>query len=287
MRAKGSGKESRLLHKAVHVYAPRTRKEAIAVVKQLNAQGIAGILSYLPARKDDAPSIRGELNEYQLLVDAIHREQLDCEVSLKLHQFGVYGNRALTEKTLASIVRYAHKRNILVWFDMELSETVDATLSIFKKLRKKHKNVGICLQAYLRRTKKDMQALLKQRSVVMRLVKGFYKEYDFKTWAEVTANYSRLMEYLLLHSNRPGIATHDRKLIAKAKQLIKKRRIKTAEFQFFKGVCDDLALRLRKKGFNVRIYVPYGRLLPYVKTGFKTFDTYRQLQRIVGIKNIR
>ena len=271
-----------------HTFALGSREEALAAVKEFNAKGIPCILSFLPVRHDDAPSVKRDVDEYERLLDAIHREKLDCEVSLKLHQFGVYGSKSLAEKSVATIVQKAHDRNTFVWIDMELSETVDTTLAIFRKLCKRYKNktVGICLQAYLKRTAEDMRTLLK-KPTVMRLVKGFYKEHDFKTWAAVTDNYARLMEYILLHSSRPAIATHDRTLISNAKKFIKAHRIRNAEFQFFKGVCDKLALQLRQEGFRVRMYIPYGNAIRFFVRGWKTFDNFRQLQRLFGVKSVK
>lgn len=279
--------ENRFFHKIFHKYGVGRLDEAVSIIKQLNAKRIPGILAYFPLRKDNAKAVRSDIEEYHRLLDRIQKEKLDCEVALKLHQFGVYGSVSLAEKSVTDIVRYAHKKGLFVWIDMELCETADATINIFKRLHKKYRNVGICLQVYLKRTENDIRALLKNKNVTMRLVKGFYKEHDFKSWADVTKNYSRLMEFLLLHSPRPGIATHDQRLIAKAKRLIKKHRIKNAEFQFYKGVCDDLALKLKKKGFNVRVYVPYGHMFLHTIKGWKTFDMIRQFQRLFGVKNIR
>lgn len=280
-------KENSFFHKIFHQHGVRSLDEAVSIIKQYNSKGVPGILSHFPLRKDDAKSVRGEIKEYHELLDRIRKEKLDCEISIKLNQLGVYEDNALAERSVTDIVSYARKKGIFVWIDMELSGTTDATINIFKKLHKKYRNVGICLQAYLKRTEKDMKALLKDKSIIMRFVKGFYKEHDFKSWADVTENYSRLMKFFLLHSSRPGIATHDRKLIAKAKRLIKKHRIKKAELQFYRDVFDDFALKLKKEGFKVRMYVPYGHMFLFLVKGWKTFDMSRQFQRWFRVKNIR
>ena len=286
MPKKRDSNENVLLHKFVHKLVPGRLEEAIAIVKQLNARGIPAILSFLPVRHDDAQSVRKDVNEYYRILDAIHKLGLNCEVSLKLHQFGVYGSEALAERSVTKVLSKARKLNIFVWFDMELPDTIDATLATFRKIDQRYKNVGICLQAYLKRTEQDMHELLK-KPVVIRLVKGFYKEHDFKNWSEVTKNYARLMEYLLMRSPRPCLATHDRKIISKAKRIIRRHCIANAEFQFFKGVCDDLAARLIKEGLHARIYVNYGDAVKFLVKGLKTFDNIRQLERIIGIKHIR
>jgi proline dehydrogenase len=181
------------------------------------------------------------------------------------------------------VVKEAKRLENFVWIDMELPETVDTTLRLFEKLHKKYGNVGICMQAYLRRTEHDIKYLVKLK-VPIRLVKGFYKNHDYKTWQEVTANYKRLIKLVLLGSPRPCIATHDFHMIAEAKRLIKKHRIKRAELQFFNHVRDKLAVRLSKEGFKVRVYVPYGHLLSFLWHGRPTFDFWHGLERVFHFK---
>ncbi len=122
--------------------------------------------------------------------------------------------------------------------------------------------------------------MLKVRAPV-RLVKGFYKDGDISNWAEVTENYRFLMKKVLAKSSRPCIATHDIKIIEEARKLITVGKIKNAEFQFFKGVRDELAVKLKRKGYKTRIYIPYGYVLQYFIHGFSTFDKSRHFQRMV------
>ena len=253
---------------------------AIDHVKEYNSKGVHCSLSFLPVRANNEKIVDKNVKEYLKILDRIHKKKLDCDVTLKLHQFGAYVSKDLAEKAVTRIVKHANKRKIVVWIDMESNVTTDMTIEIFNNIYKKYKNAGICLQAYRKRTEEDMRDLLKKK-VRMRLVKGFYHGCDFKTWDEVTRNYSKLMEYLLLHSKHPAIATHDLKLIAKAKRLIKKHKIKNAEFQFFKGVRDDLAEKLAKQGFNVRIYIPYGDIYQFIIKGILTFDISRHAQRLL------
>lgn len=261
-------------------------ENAIDAIKQHNTGGIKGILSYLAIKKDDAKSVSEEIAEYRRLLDTIKREKIDCEVSLKLHQFGIYGSKRLALKSVAEVVKHAQKLKNFVWIDAEMCITIDDTIDIFKTLHKKYKNIGICLQAYHKRTEQNMHDLLRM-PIAMRLVKGFYKEDEITNWGKVTQNYSKLMEYLLLHSPRPCIATHDPVLIAKAKKFIKKHRIKNAEFEFFNGVCNDRALKLKKEGFNVRIYVPYGHVVLFFIKGMATFDLLRFAERVLGFNKIK
>lgn len=260
-------------------------EQAIATAKAFNNQGVSCSLSYLPVRKNTGEQTRQDLMEYFTLIDGIRSEKVDADVTLKLHQFGVYASKSLAEHNVAAIVERAHRKKVFVWIDMEGSHTTEDTIAIFQSTRRKWNNVGICLQAYLKRTEQDMHRLLRKR-VPMRFVKGFYRERDFKKWSEVTKNYERLLPYLLQHSSRPAIATHDRNIIGKAKRLIKRHNIKKAEFQFFKGVCDDVAFALSKEGYNVRMYVPYGHAYSFLLHGLITFDLYHQAQRLLHVKTV-
>ena len=260
--------------------------KTLDIVKDFNKDNVACSISYLPVRKDDAADIHKEILEYYKLIDKVHSQKLNADVTLKLHQFGIYANPHLTQEAVTKIARYAHKNNVFVWVDMEMPETVHDTIAVFKAVHKKYKNTGIALQAYLRRTEGDMKDLLKNR-VPIRLVKGFYVAKDFDTWKEVTNNYEHLMEYLLMHSDKPCIATHDLKLRTKAKEIIKKHKIKNAEIQMFNGARNELAKEEALEGYSVRIYIPYGHVFKFVVDGWRTFDMLRHIQRILGFKTIR
>ena len=263
----------------------RNTAEVIATAQELLAKGLCVSCSYLPVRKDTPEQVNEDLKEYKHLLDSMQKACMCCDVTLKPHQFGMYGSKQLALRNITAVVKHAKKRGSFVWIDMESHDITDATLEIFQKIYKKYKNCGICLQAYLKRSEDDMHELLKKR-VPMRLVKGFYREHEFKNWKEVTQNYEKLMKYLLVHSKRPAIATHDKTLIDKAKPIIKKHKLKKAEFQFFKGACDDFAAQLAKEGFTVRLYIPYGHIYSFLWHGWSTFDVSRHMQRIFRAKTV-
>jgi proline dehydrogenase len=143
--------------------------------------------------------------------------------------------------------------------------------------------VGICLQAYLKRTERDLKLLGAHKSPI-RMVKGFYNDRDFNTWEEVTQNYFRLLPILLTQSSYPAIATHDEKIINEAKKIIREKNITNAEFQFFLGVRDDLVQQLVKEGFRVRVYIPYGNFWRFLLKGLRTFDILHGLERLFGLR---
>jgi len=259
--------------------------KTIEIVQNFNKNNVQCSISYLPIKKNDVSGVYHEVLEYYKLIDKIKQNKLDADVTLKVHQFGVYANQELCTKAITDIVKYAHNNNTFVWIDMEMKDTVDYTINLFQNIHKKYKNTGIALQAYLKRTEEDMKELLKNK-VPIRLVKGFYSTGDFNKWSDVTKNYEHLMKYLLLHSKRPCIATHDLALIAKAKEIIKKHKLKHAELQMFKGVRDELAVQNALEGFNARVYVPYGHVYKFLFFGLPTFDLIHAIKRILGFKTI-
>jgi len=261
------------------------REEVISLVKDLNKKKIDCSAAFLPTKNVKEKDVEKTVKEYYSLMEDISKGKVRCDVTIKLHQLGIHKDKETAKKSVEDIVSYGRKKKVFVWVDMVSENTRDDTIEIFKGVRKKYKNVGICLQAYRKRSGKDMKDLLRER-VPMRLVKGFFRESDYDNWEQVTKNYSKLMKYLLLNSPNPAVATHDLELIEKAKKIIREEKIKNAEFQFFKGVRDDLAEELVKEGFNVRIYVPYGNFWRYLIDGFFTFDLYHQTQRILGFRKV-
>jgi proline dehydrogenase len=256
---------------------------ALAEVTRLNADGIAGSLSYLPVLKNSPSAVARECEVYERMLDGVARRHLNCDVTLKLHQLGVYGAEGLAERSVRRIAEYAGKKGSFVWIDMERPDTVDATVELFRSLWTSHiQNIGICLQSYLTRTERDL-ILLTSHGAPVRMVKGFYAGYDMKPWREVTANYARLLPWLLERSGFPAVATHDRELIAQAEHYIRSHGLeRKAEFQFFSGVRDDDARRLAADGFRVRVYVPWGGMGRFLRSGLSTFDTVHQLERMFG-----
>ena len=222
-----------------NTYSPgNSLPKAVSIIKNYNKKGISCSLSFLPIRKDSPDLVTQDVTEYHKMLKAI--SDLNSDVTLKLHAFGIYSNYNTAKTCVTEIVKEAKKLNKFVWIDMEKEITVGDTIRLYTELRKKYNNIGICLQAYLKRTEEDMKHLLKRKAVI-RLVKGFYNNTQFRSWSEVTDNYSKLMKYLLLHGTRPIVATHDLNLISEAKEIIKQNKIKNAEFQFFKGVRENLA----------------------------------------------
>lgn len=267
-------------------YLPGSRPEdTIKICRYFNGHGVKCSISFLPVEKHTLEKIHKDTEVYYRLLEVIEKNKLDADITIKLNQFGIYGSRQLAKYTASQITSYAKNLNNFVWIDMETKETVDNTIHIFKEIHAQYPSTGLCFQAYLKRTENDIKDILKDK-VPLRLVKGFYNDCEFETWGEVTQNYSKMMEYVLLNSDRPAIATHDFGLIEKAKQIITEYKLKTAELQFFNGVRNKLAIKLAREGFNVRVYIPFGHLIPYFIDVFPTLDKYRYTQRAFGFNKI-
>ncbi len=264
-----------------------TLDKVIKEARVIQSKNIDISISFLPVETKTKEDVLKNTKTYIEILERIKAEGIKGEATLKLHQFGVYKYKDLMQEQVDKVVAHADKLGLFIWVDMERMETVDATIELFNDLIKRYTNVGICLQTCLRRTEKDMHTLLVNR-VPTRLVKGgFYYPYDITDWSEVTDNFSKLMEYMLEHSDRPCIATHDTALIEKGKQIIKEKNIQNAEFHFFYGVKNEIAEELVSEGFKASIYIPYGNLFSYIWHGFRTFDNLRNIQRVLRFKKIK
>lgn len=255
-------------------------KHAVRAAKRLNQDGIGASISFFPRIRNTPKEVQEEVEEYSKILLLISEKNLNIDLTVKLPQFGILKDPKLTVKALTTLAERAKELKSFIWIDMERASLIGPTLKIFEELYKKYGNLGICLQAYQRRTKDDLVRVLKYRAPV-RLVKGFYNDGDITDWAELTKNYLLLMKELLAKSSRPCIATHDLKIIAAAKREIKAGKLKNAEIQFFYCVRNQLARKLVREGFKVRIYIPYGHVLQYFRDGFGTFDHFRQFQRVL------
>jgi proline dehydrogenase len=258
---------------------------AIKRVRYYNKKGISVSISYLPIRYRDQTHVTQVVKEYDKIFRAIKRERLNADVTIKLHQLGIYKNFDLAKKNTERLVKLAKKRGVFVWIDQEKAETVEDAIRIFWYLKRKYGNVGVCQQAYLKPTLARVKTLI-DKGATVRPVKGFYNDCQFDSWEQVTQNYGKMMKYILLHGKHPIVATHDLGLLARARRLIKKKHIKNVEFQFFWGARDKLAEQLVEEGYPVRIYLPFGNIWKFLYYGFWTFDLKRAIQRVLGFPRV-
>lgn len=254
------------------------RERALKRAKQYNKDGILCSLSFLPVRKHYKLDIEEDINEYLKLFDAINQRSLNSDITIKLMQFGVTEGYDFVKENLKNIFPIATIKSIRIWLDQGLEEFTDDVLNLTNE--HEPNTVGVCIQAYRSRSESDID---KVKGYPIRLVKGFYNDYDIHPWAKVTDNYSKLMDIVATKSNYPCFATHDLALIEKAKLLLKN---KNGEIQFFAGVRDSLAKQLVTEGYKVRIYVPYGNVTKFIVKGMSEFDLPRELQRLAHFPRI-
>ncbi len=243
--------------------AGETLDDALAVVADLNRHGLVASLDLLgesTATEDDA---RRAAEAYGPILDAAHRRGARTGISVKLSQLGLDLSLDLAEDLLRMVAGAARERGNFVRLDMEDSARLPATLAVFDRVWDAgFRNTGIALQAYLRRTPEDVERYL-QRGVSIRLCKGAYgepPEIAFPRKADVDRQFARLVERLLDHGTNPALATHDERLIARAKTFAHEHAIAADrfEFQFLHGIRRDLQDALAREGYRVRVYVPFG-----------------------------
>jgi proline dehydrogenase len=244
--------------------AGETVESAVAALRDLNGARLSASLDLLGESVLHAEEAVHARDTYLETLDRIRAAGADANVSVKLTQMGLDIDPALCIANLRAIIAKAKAHGSFVRIDMEQSAYTEKTLQLFTDTFYPEfgGTVGVVLQSYLRRTAQDVEAMIKLRARV-RLCKGAYQEPEnvaFPAKRDVDANYVACMERLLEHGHYPGIATHDEKIIARAKAFTKGKGIapERYEFQMLYGVRRDLQQALRREGYNVRVYVPFG-----------------------------
>jgi proline dehydrogenase len=239
--------------------------DGVVVAQALNTQGLKVTLDHLGESVTNAPEANAAAQAYLPALEAIAAEGLEANISLKLTQLGLDISRELCVANLRQVLDRARALgDIFVRLDMESSAYTDRTLDLHEELwGAGYRDVGVVLQACLYRTAADLERELRLGTRV-RLCKGAYREPPEIAWpskAAVDASFARLMERLVLEGNYPAIATHDERLLRRAQDFARRNRIapERFEFQMLFGVRRDLQFQLVRQGYNVRVYVPYGR----------------------------
>jgi proline dehydrogenase len=200
---------------------------------------------------------------YFEMLDKIEESGVNSNVSVKLTAMGLLFDEALTRESLLAIARRAEKNpDPFVRIDMEGSAVTDATLRVFRDVFAQTPNVGSVLQAYLKRTPADVDEAIALHARV-RLCKGAYNEptaIAYQKMPEIRARYLELARRLLLRGTYPGIATHDRRLIAAVKAFAAAEKIgpDRFEFQMLYGCRPSVQQQIVAEGYRLRIYVPFG-----------------------------
>jgi proline dehydrogenase len=248
---------------AARFVAGDTLEEALATGQRLQAERIALTLDRLGESVTSLEEAAAARDEYLRVIEAMHESGAEANVSLKLTQFGLDFSRDACCANVEQLVRRAAELGGFVRVDMESSEYVDRTLELVTDLHARHGAVGTVIQAYLYRSRADIEHCC-ERGIRVRLCKGAYLEsaaVAFPHKADVDRNYVALMKILLERGNYPAIATHDEKMIAETKAFAAARNVARDkfEFQMLYGIRRDLQRKLVAEGYRLRLYVPFGK----------------------------
>jgi len=244
--------------------AGTTLAEACDVVRELNAQGKEATLDVLGEEVTLREEAIGLRDAYRRALDTIEEDGLRSNVSVKLTALGLKLDRGLCLANLTAVVEEAARFGNFVRIDMEDSSTTSETLALYREIREGgHDNLGVVLQAALKRTLTDIGALADLRPNV-RVCKGIYvepPEIAFREDETIRLNFLDALEALFDVGSYVGIATHDDWLVGEALALVERRGLgrEDYEFQMLLGVRPELGDELVREGHRLRIYVPFGR----------------------------
>jgi proline dehydrogenase len=238
--------------------------DACRVVRSLNERGRLATIDVLGEEVTRREQARELVTAYMDVFETIRQQELGSNVSVKLTGLGLKLERDFCRDNLARIVRCAAERDNSVRIDMEDSSTTSDTLAVYGELREQGlDNVGVVLQAYLKRTLADIAALAPLRPNV-RVCKGIYvepPEIAYQEYATVRLSFVEAVAALLDAGAYVAIATHDEWVIAEALALVEERGLAPSEYEFqmLLGVREELGDELVREGHRLRIYVPFGR----------------------------
>ncbi len=239
-----------------------TLDDARRVVSELNAAGMRATVDVLGEEIAEPHEAEAIAQSYHAALAAIEADGLDANVSIKLTGFGLKLDPELCRTLVGELVRDADGRGIFVRIDMEDSSTTDDALELYRALRAAgHEGVGVVLQAALRRTLADIEALAPLEPSV-RLCKGIYLEppsIAFQEFEAIRASFVACLDALLATGARTAIATHDEWLLERALERVAGLDRDSFELQMLLGVRGDRARELVAAGYPLRVYVPYGR----------------------------
>jgi proline dehydrogenase len=246
-----------------------TLDDAMRVSKDLNSKHIKVTLDVLGEFIKTLDEAESNKNEYLNLIDISYKNHIDGNFSIKPTSFGLLLDKEKCYQFTKEIVAKAETYNGFIRIDMEDSPCTDDEIALFRRLKAEYpSNVGLVIQAYLRRTLKDLEHMLDLNNpeipLSYRLCKGIYVEPEaiaFKKYEEINQHYLEDLEFIFRNKIHVGIATHDKPLIEGAYNLIKKYNVPKHmyEFQMLYGVTPRLRESIVNEGHTMRVYVPFGK----------------------------
>jgi proline dehydrogenase len=242
--------------------------DAVRYCSSLNVRGSTCLINFLGEHYKESSLAEAAVREYKRLVDSIKESGVRAAITLKPSQFGFNAqdaddSQAFCERNMLEVLGYASGRGLETWLDMEDSTTTDFTIAFYRKYLPKHR-LGICLQANLKRTRKDLMDLSKMKGARVRLVKGIYQENGDIAFTDPKEIHQRFLELIKVSFEKThegfgvAVASHHVEAIELALGLQRKSSKRFFEIEVLKGVLPGYYGELRMKGTYVTEYVPYG-----------------------------
>jgi proline dehydrogenase len=253
--------------------------DALERTRLFNSKHISTIINFLGEEITDRKKVSETIATYTSLVKAIESNGLDAAISVKPTQMGLCISYRLMLENYLKITRLAKEAGVFVWLDMEAPQYVDDTIKAYKRAVK-YGNAGICIQAYMRRSAKDIEGLLKVNARI-RLVKGAYSidnDAGFGSHRGVSHNYMELMDVLFRKSNNFTLATHDSLIIETAVKMSKRYK-RGVSYAMLNGIRNSYAKYLAGHGQKVAVYVPFGR--EWIGYGYRRLREQGHLSLII------
>lgn len=245
---------------AKHWIAGETYEEAMKRAELANASNLLAIINLLGEDVTAREEVTAATAEYVEVLKTLAARKIRGCVSVKPTQLGLAIDRKLYAESMNTILSTAKSLHTFVWIDMEGSHYTADTVDAYLEFLKQFDNVGVAIQAYLKRSEEDVQKILDSKGMI-RLVKGAYQEsatIAFKRKPQINENFSTLMGLIFERGIRFAIATHDEKLIEAAAELSKTHPV-NFEFEMLMGIRDAKKVELAQRGFQSSVYIPYGK----------------------------
>ena len=265
---RANGTRLPFVRRAVSKFMPgEAVDDMLAAARTMAGEGVRAVFTRLGENVKDRAEADFVARHYVEVIDRIRSLEIACEPSIKLTQLGLDIDREFAYGHLRSLASRAQAAGSYLWIDMEQSSYVDVTLDLTRRLKQEFPAVGVCLQAYLLRTRQDLEDVT-SRGIGVRLVKGAYMEpptVAFPKKSDVDANYLALAQAMLAAGPRAAgsravFGTHDLDLIAAIRNHAQSTGVKPAEYEFHMlyGIQRPAQLRLAQDGADVRVLIAYG-----------------------------
>ncbi|MBI3859080.1 MAG: proline dehydrogenase family protein [Thaumarchaeota archaeon] len=258
-------KESLILRVAKRWISGADLESALLDARLANERGMGAVINFLGEEITDPAAADMQVEEYLRLQQGMYDRNLKGFASVKLTQFGLVADEEGAVRRLNRVADNAERLGQQLWIDMENSRVEEDTVRVYLDALKRHRTLGVALQAYMRRSEADLKTLLDAGGRV-RLVKGAYRESRevvYGSRKEVAENFRMLMAMLFDRGEGFAIGTHDSRLVEEARRLADSKHV-DFEFEMLKGIRNELKEELVKSGYRVSEYLPYGdRWLAY------------------------